>query len=110
MVPAAFTLDSLAGFFAAGGSPLEVAEAALARIAAWADPALFITAEFLPAFVAPALTARLDQLPLRRVLGAWPGSTSSASCAPTTSVTSVQVIDWGSRPTASGISSPVAPR
>jgi predicted MFS family arabinose efflux permease len=35
-----------------------------------ATSALFITAEFLPAFAAPALTARLDQLPLRRVLGA----------------------------------------
>ena len=33
-----------------------------------ATSALFITAEFLPAFAAPALTARLDQLPLRRVL------------------------------------------
>ena len=43
-VPPAFTLDALAAFHAAGGSPAEVAEAALARIAAWADPALFITA------------------------------------------------------------------
>ena len=42
MVPAAFTLDALAGFYAAGGLPLDVAESALARIAAWADPALFI--------------------------------------------------------------------
>ncbi|HYI19440.1 MAG TPA: MFS transporter [Solirubrobacteraceae bacterium] len=35
-----------------------------------ATAALFITAEFLPAFAAPALTARLDQLNLRRVLPA----------------------------------------
>jgi allophanate hydrolase len=41
--PAVFTLDALAGFHAAGGSPVAVAEAALARIAAWDDPALFIT-------------------------------------------------------------------
>ncbi|MDB5371580.1 MAG: allophanate hydrolase [Belnapia sp.] len=41
-VPAAFTLDALAAFFAAGGAPQDVAEAALARIAAWDDPALFI--------------------------------------------------------------------
>jgi allophanate hydrolase len=40
--PAAFTLDALAGFFAAGGSPVAVAAAALARIAAWDDPALLI--------------------------------------------------------------------
>lgn len=37
------TIASLRGFYAAGGSPLEVAEAALARIDAFADPALFIT-------------------------------------------------------------------
>ncbi|RYJ03008.1 MAG: allophanate hydrolase, partial [Acetobacteraceae bacterium] len=43
-LPIAFTLDALADFYAAGGSPLDVAEAALARIAAWADPALFIAA------------------------------------------------------------------
>ena len=41
--PAAFTLDALAGFYAAGGSPVAVAEEALARIQAFADPALFIT-------------------------------------------------------------------
>ena len=35
-----------------------------------ATSALFITAELLPAYAAPALTARLDQLPLRRVLSA----------------------------------------
>lgn len=33
-----------------------------------ATTALFIAAEFLPAFLAPALTARIDQLSLRRVL------------------------------------------
>src|SRR4051794_8643786 len=33
-----------------------------------ATSALFIAAEFLPAFIAPVLTARLDQLSLRRVL------------------------------------------
>ena len=35
-----------------------------------ATTALFIAAQFLPAFIAPALTARLDQLALRRVLPA----------------------------------------
>jgi MFS family permease len=35
-----------------------------------ATMALFLAAEFLPAFVAPAVTARLDQLSLRRVLPA----------------------------------------
>ncbi|MET0427491.1 MAG: allophanate hydrolase [Microvirga sp.] len=40
--PAAFTLDALAAFHAAGGSPVAVADAALARIAAWDDAALFI--------------------------------------------------------------------
>jgi MFS family permease len=35
-----------------------------------ATTALFITAQFLPAFVAPALTARVDQMRLRRVLPA----------------------------------------
>jgi predicted MFS family arabinose efflux permease len=35
-----------------------------------ATSALFITAEFLPAFAAPALTAKLDQLDLRKVLPA----------------------------------------
>ena len=34
-----------------------------------ATGALFIAAKFLPAFVAPGLTARLDQLDLRRTLG-----------------------------------------
>jgi MFS family permease len=33
-----------------------------------ATTALFIAAEFVPAFLAPALTARVDQLPLRRIL------------------------------------------
>lgn len=42
--PAAFTLDALAGFYAAGGNAVAVAEEALARIRAFADPALFITA------------------------------------------------------------------
>ncbi|TCH97204.1 allophanate hydrolase [Roseococcus sp. SYP-B2431] len=41
--PAAFTLDALAGFYTAGGSPVAVAQEALARIEAYADPALFIT-------------------------------------------------------------------
>lgn len=40
--PAGFTLEALAGFYAAGGSPVEVAREALARIAAFNDPALFI--------------------------------------------------------------------
>jgi MFS family permease len=35
-----------------------------------ATTALFIAAQFLPAFLAPALTARVDQLALRRVLPA----------------------------------------
>ena len=35
-----------------------------------ATTALFIAAQFLPAFIAPALTARVDQLALRRVLPA----------------------------------------
>lgn len=35
-----------------------------------ATAALFLVAEFLPAFLAPALTARVDQLSLRRVLPA----------------------------------------
>ena len=35
-----------------------------------ATTALFIAAQFLPAFIAPALTARTDQLALRRVLPA----------------------------------------
>jgi MFS family permease len=35
-----------------------------------ATTALFITAQFLPAFVAPVLTARVDQMRLRRVLPA----------------------------------------
>jgi allophanate hydrolase len=42
--PEVFTLPALAGFHAAGGSPVAVAEAALARIEAWADPALFLAA------------------------------------------------------------------
>ena len=42
MVPAALTAAALAEFFAQGGSPVAVAEAALARIAAWDDPALFL--------------------------------------------------------------------
>src|SRR3954468_9777933 len=41
-VPEVFTLPALAGFFAAGGSPVSVADAALARIADWDDPALFL--------------------------------------------------------------------
>lgn len=40
--PAVFTLEALAGFYAAGGSAVAVAEEALARIEAYADPALFI--------------------------------------------------------------------
>src|ERR671910_521902 len=35
-----------------------------------ATTALFIAAQFLPAFVAPALTAKVDQYSLRRVLPA----------------------------------------
>jgi len=35
-----------------------------------ATTALFISAQFLPAFVAPVLTAKVDQLALRRVLPA----------------------------------------
>ena len=35
-----------------------------------ATAALFTAAKFIPAFVAPGLTARLDQLDLRRTLGA----------------------------------------
>ena len=42
--PATFTLDALAAFYAAGGSAVEVAREALARIATFNDPALFITA------------------------------------------------------------------
>ncbi len=42
MVPAAFTFPALGGFYANGGSPVTVAEAALARIVAWDDPALFL--------------------------------------------------------------------
>jgi predicted MFS family arabinose efflux permease len=34
----------------------------------FATTALFVAAQFLPAFIAPALTARVDQLALRRVL------------------------------------------
>lgn len=41
--PALLTFETLAGYYAAGGSPLAIAEGALARIRAWADPALFIT-------------------------------------------------------------------
>lgn len=41
--PAILTLDSVAGWIAAGGSPVDIAEATLARIRAWDDPALFIT-------------------------------------------------------------------
>jgi MFS family permease len=37
---------------------------------ATATAALFIAAKFVPAFIAPGLTARLDQLDLRRTLGA----------------------------------------
>jgi MFS family permease len=37
---------------------------------ALATTALFISAQFLPAFIAPVLTARVDQLSLRRVLPA----------------------------------------
>lgn len=42
--PAAFTLEALKAFLSAGGSAVAVAEEALARIAAFDDPALFITA------------------------------------------------------------------
>ncbi|MBL6077678.1 allophanate hydrolase [Belnapia sp. T18] len=42
MVPAAFTFPALGEFYANGGSPVAVAEAALARIAEWDDPALFL--------------------------------------------------------------------
>ncbi|MCO6417714.1 allophanate hydrolase [Siccirubricoccus sp. KC 17139] len=41
--PETFTLDALSAFHAAGGSPVAVADTALSRIAAWADPALFLT-------------------------------------------------------------------
>ncbi|MBS7791083.1 allophanate hydrolase [Roseococcus sp. SDR] len=40
--PAAFTLEALAGFYAAGGSAVEVAREALSRIKAFNDPALFL--------------------------------------------------------------------
>ncbi|MBK1660390.1 allophanate hydrolase [Paracraurococcus ruber] len=40
--PAIPTLPAIAGFIAAGGSPVAIADAALARIAAWDDPALFL--------------------------------------------------------------------
>ena len=42
MIPEVFTLEALRGFFAAGGSPVAVAEAVLARIGAYADPATWI--------------------------------------------------------------------
>jgi len=41
-LPNAFTLPEIAAFLASGGSPVAIAEAALARIEAFADPALFI--------------------------------------------------------------------
>ncbi|MCK8786630.1 allophanate hydrolase [Roseomonas sp. NAR14] len=40
--PAIPTLPAIAAYLAAGGSPVALAEAALDRIAAWDDPALFI--------------------------------------------------------------------
>ncbi|MDB5414218.1 MAG: gatA [Rubritepida sp.] len=40
--PAAFTLNALAAFYTAGGTAVAVAEEALARIEAFADPALFL--------------------------------------------------------------------
>ncbi|WP_431303171.1 allophanate hydrolase [Sediminicoccus sp. BL-A-41-H5] len=40
--PAAFTLEALAAYYAAGGSAVEVAREALARIRAFNDPALFL--------------------------------------------------------------------
>lgn len=42
-VPEIFTLTNLQEYYAAGGSPVAVAKEALARIAAWNDPALFIS-------------------------------------------------------------------
>lgn len=51
-------IASLRAFYAGGGSPVAVAQAALDRIAAFADPALFITA--VPA---DALLARAASLP-----------------------------------------------
>ena len=42
--PAAFTLEALAAYYAAGGSAVEVAREALARIKAFNDPALFLAA------------------------------------------------------------------
>lgn len=63
--PAAFTLEALAGFYAAGGSAVEVAREALARIAAFNDPALFIAA--VPAEELLARAAALPAGPLHGV-------------------------------------------
>ncbi|WP_424813805.1 allophanate hydrolase [Roseococcus sp. YIM B11640] len=41
--PASFTLETLANYFAGGGTAVEVAKEAIARIDAYGDPALFIT-------------------------------------------------------------------
>jgi Asp-tRNA(Asn)/Glu-tRNA(Gln) amidotransferase A subunit family amidase len=42
-LPECLTLPELTAFYAAGGSPVKIAEAALARIAEWDDPSLFIS-------------------------------------------------------------------
>jgi allophanate hydrolase len=63
--PAAFTLDALAAFYTAGGSAVAVAEEALARIEAYADPALFIAQ--MPREALLARAAALPQGPLHGV-------------------------------------------
>ena len=63
--PATFTLDALAGFHAAGGSAVAVAEEVVARIEAFGDPALFITQ--VPREELLARAAALPQGPLHGV-------------------------------------------
>jgi len=43
MIPTVFSLDALQAFYAAGGSPVAIAEAAIARIQAVNDPATWIS-------------------------------------------------------------------
>ena len=67
--PGAFTLDALAAFHAAGGSPVAVVDAALARIAAWDDPALFITAVAPEAVLARAAALAAEGPRGRKLFG-----------------------------------------
>ncbi len=72
MVPQSFDLQSLRAFYAGGGSPVEVAEAVAARMAAYAetDPAVFIT-PVAPGALRAAAEALLARAPEPNGLPLW---------------------------------------